>query len=384
MSGVAERYPWLDFAPERQLRADDPRLWMHLGEAKSKCEHLASTPLEPAVADQFHRVFLARGVQATTAIEGNTLELAEVEAAVEGTLRLPPSRLYLQREVQNVISLCNRFGKVAEATAITPALLCEINAGILAELAVDEHVQPDQVRRSADVTVGRYRPPRGADCPELVERYCAWLRRTRAELPDAERMEQSILAAILAHLYFAWIHPFGDGNGRGARMVEFLVLLDGGIPTPAAHLLSNHYNATRTEYYRQLDRAREPGGVHGFVAYALRGFVDQLRGQLAELRAHQRRLAWTAHVDRQFPGRAPADRRRRDLLIDLAAHGQSTPVQALHFLTERVRQAYGRRSYRTLERDVAALLAAGLLVEGADGNVRAAVERIDAFLPKRG
>ena len=51
-----------------------------------------------------------------------------------------------------------------------------------------------------------------------------------------------IIKAIVAHLYIAWIHPFGDGNGRTARLLELQILLNSNIPTPAAHLLSNHYN----------------------------------------------------------------------------------------------------------------------------------------------
>ncbi len=67
-------------------------------------------------------------------------------------------------------------------------------------------------------------------------------------------------SASLAHLYLAWIRPFGDGNGRTARLCEYLVLVTSGAPTSAAHLISNHCNKTRNEYYRQLQFASESGG----------------------------------------------------------------------------------------------------------------------------
>jgi hypothetical protein len=54
-----------------------------------------------------------------------------------------------------------------------------------------------------------------------------------------------LIAAVVAHVYFEWIHPFGDGNGRTGRLIELKLLLEAGVPQPAAHLLSNHYNATR-------------------------------------------------------------------------------------------------------------------------------------------
>jgi Fic family protein len=61
----------------------------------------------------------------------------------------------------------------------------------------------------------------------------------------------ALMKAILTHLYIAWIHPFGDGNGRTARLAELQILLAAGMPMPASHLLSNHYNTTRTDLYRQ-------------------------------------------------------------------------------------------------------------------------------------
>lgn len=49
-----------------------------LGEAASKCEHIAGVPLRPSVAQELHRLYLAKGALATTAIEGNTLTENEV------------------------------------------------------------------------------------------------------------------------------------------------------------------------------------------------------------------------------------------------------------------------------------------------------------------
>ncbi len=70
------------------------------------------------------------------------------------------------------------------------------------------------------------------------------------------RFAVTVAKAVLAHLYIAWIHPFADGNGRTARLVEFQILAQSGlIPLPAANLLRDHYNKTRDRYYAEL-RAR--------------------------------------------------------------------------------------------------------------------------------
>lgn len=50
----------------------------------------------------------------------------------------------------------------------------------------------------------------------------------------------------------------GDGNGRTARLMEFQLLLEGGLPTAACHLLSNYYNRTRSRYYTVLAQTSRP------------------------------------------------------------------------------------------------------------------------------
>lgn len=96
-----------------------------------------------------------------------------------------------------------------------------------------------------------------------------------------------IIRAVLAHLYLAWIHPFGNGNGRTARLIEFQLLL--GFPTPACHLLSNYYMRTCSRYYQVL---RETGKVEGypvwkFASYAIQGFVEELHGALDTIQRYQ-------------------------------------------------------------------------------------------------
>ena len=89
MRTFEQTHPWLSFRLD--LRQADWNLWMELGEAASKGEHLAGVPLQPAVAKRLHEIFLAKGAAATTAIEGNTVSEAQVLEHIRGTLKLPPS-----------------------------------------------------------------------------------------------------------------------------------------------------------------------------------------------------------------------------------------------------------------------------------------------------
>lgn len=57
-----DQHPYISFEFDtKSLGAD---VWLSLGEAMSKCQHLAGVPLKPARAQQMSAVYLARGVQA--------------------------------------------------------------------------------------------------------------------------------------------------------------------------------------------------------------------------------------------------------------------------------------------------------------------------------
>jgi Fic family protein len=193
----------------------------------------------------------------------------------------------------------------------------------------------------------------------------------------------AIIKAVVAHLYFAWIHPFGDGNGRTACLIEFQILLAVGVPTPAAHLLSNHYNQTRPDYYRQLDRASKSGGdVVPFLEYAAQGFIDGLREQLEVIREQQWDVAWRSYVHERFRDGGIAGKRQRDLALDLSKAKNPIKPSDVPKLTPRLAHAYAGRSAKTLHRDLLSLESMDLLERNADG-VRVKREIILAFLPWR-
>jgi Fic family protein len=190
----------------------------------------------------------------------------------------------------------------------------------------------------------------------------------------------------MAHLYIAWIHPFGDGNGRTARLVEFMLLLQGGVPAPAAHLLSNHYSLTRQAYYTELDQAGKSGGdVVPFILYATQGLLDGLRGQLAEIRHYQLQMIWRDHVSRVLeerkPGVSPEVRaRQRALVTALSERAGFVPISAIPMIATTLARAYATKTRKTLTRDLHALRDLELIEIGPEG-ARARIETILAFLP---
>jgi Fic family protein len=387
MATYEQTHRWITF--QLDLRSPTFEFWLLAGEALSKCEHLAGVALRPEAARRLMEVYLAKGVQATTAIEGNTLTEEQVLERIQGKLELPPSKAYLGVEVGNILEACNEIGKqyvAGELPPITPDLICGFNEHVLRNLHLDEQVQPGKIR-TYSVGVAYYRGAPPADVPELMRKLCDWLAQSWLEpldcyqQHDLQRLE-AILKAVIAHLYLAWIHPFGDGNGRTARLLEFYILVGAGVPFPAAHLLSNHYNQTRSEYYRQLSIASKSGGkVIPFCKYALQGFVDQLREQILAVRDEQLELFWQNHVHKTL-GESETGRRRTHVVLDLTNAARHVPRDKMTDVSPRVARDYARKDEKTLVRDLAELERLELIVKEKDG-YRAKTEVVLAYVPGR-
>lgn len=110
-------HPWLTCNLDlRRLEHTD---WLALGESVAKCAQIANAPLTPQVSADIHALYLAKGALATTAIEGNTLSEDEARAALAGSLKLPASREYLKRELDNIF-LPWQHGQAGNVPTISP------------------------------------------------------------------------------------------------------------------------------------------------------------------------------------------------------------------------------------------------------------------------
>lgn len=375
-----DSHPWLDFDAPAILQRLGPEVWMLLGEAKSKCEHIAGVPLMPHVAQEMHRIYLTKGVQATTAIEGNTLTEQEVRKRIEQDLSLPPSKEYLGQEIDNIVTACNQLMGPEWDGPVTSGQLEALNAAVLEGLPLGESVLPGRLREH-NVGVGSYRAPDVRFNHRLVDEFCAWLARSNEGVPTRLTLHYAILRAVLAHLYFVWIHPFGDGNGRTARLLEVQILLSAGVPTPAAHLLSNHYNETRSEYYRRLELASRGRDPSGFVLYAVQGFVDQLQEQLKWVRSQQLSVTWESYVYAQFRGQpSPSLQRRRALVFALSSQSEPVPKKAIRRLSPELAVAYATKTDKTISRDLNVLVDMKL-VRKVKWGYQACIDNLRAFMP---
>lgn len=379
-------HPWLTFSAD--LNDLGPTAWLLLGEAHSKLQHISGVALRPDISDWLNRIYLTKGVHATTAIEGNTLTEEQVGRIIDHDLKLPPSQDYLEQEVRNVVDACNRIVvEIASANPIplTTERIAAFNFDVLRGLELDDGVRPGEIRSDSVVVGSAYRGAPAEDCRFLLDRLCGWLNGPEFLVGenDPYAFTKVLIKAVLAHLYIAWIHPFGDGNGRTARLIEFQVLVESGVPLPAAHLLSDHYNLTRERYYRVLARTSRPTyPIAAFVEYALTGLVDGLRSQLDLIRVSQLDVTWENYVHDRFRDQeTPARRRQKHLALDLPSNGP-TPRSELRRVSARIAEEYAGKGTKTITRDINAVREMGL-IDVSRAGVKPNRSLVLAFLPVR-
>lgn len=360
MTSLSDRYPHIRF--QAQWRIGDELNYL-LGECDAMAYAISRAPLLPQYRNKLHGISLRKGAQATTAIEGNTLSEEDIER-VWNRETLPPSQAYQQKEVENVLNAFNTLLDeiVSEnVSLITPALLLRMHEMIGRDLGEHFTAVPGSFAQSQRV-VGPYKAPAPGDVEELVDRLCHWLR-AEFHFPN-QRFSQAVIQAIVTHVYVEWIHPFDDGNGRTGRLVEFYVLVRGGLPSLASHLLANHYNNTRPDYYRQLQRAKQERDLTAFLQYAVTGLRDGLAKAVTEVHQDALEQMWRVLVYERFAGKVIKNRAvfRRQRAVALALP-LDRPIRfdEIRQLTDELSAAYADASSRTLLRDIQELDALELI-----------------------
>lgn len=355
--------PWISF--QIDLRQFGNEFWILLGEAKSKCEHLTNVPLPPEEVEKLHKISMAKGVQATTAIEGNQKSLDEIQEIMKHPTRATPAKDYQVQELLNVLQAYNEVIEAIQAGSI-PILSIDtikhFNKLVLEDIELADHIVPGEFRHVSVAVGAVYRAPDWNQCERLLSEMCVWLNGSDFNGPAEMKIPAAIIKATLAHLYLAWIHPFGDGNGRTARLCEYLVLVSSGVPSSAAHLISNHCNETRDEYYRQLAFASKSGGdVKEFLRYCVKGFVKGLTDQLALLYTHHLRSEWKEYISQKVTGRDLRMRERRTLIAEALLFHEPVARKEIPMLSSRLMTIYTKAGPKTLARDLNELERIGLI-----------------------
>jgi len=300
-----------------------------LTEAKILYTTVSDLPIIPHWAAPIEEELIRRSIFGTAAIEGNPLSEEKVgEIVAEEPLDTPRQLEHFEQEIQNLKEAYNQF-VIRCVQGDSPVKLQEevirkVHAIVTNQLEdcqtnVPGNYRNERVRVGDKDHGGAYTPPKILpDIEVLMKTFIDWIN------SDEILSLEPIIRAALAHYYLGRIHPFRDGNGRTARIIEAHLLTCSGYKYVPV-MLSNFYYRNINEYFLTFSATEKDkhNDVTHFLVFMLRGFVESLRDIKDRIIYLIRRLALKDFY-LFLKGSSEINQRQYDLLILML--DQPTPV----------------------------------------------------------
>lgn len=261
-----------------ELRLLNPAFDSPLLDVVTELEHLRRLELKvttpPPVFLQLKRVFHLLESLASARIEGNHTTLAEyVEERVGGDASRDDQIL----EIRNLERAMDYVEEAVQpGTPITLQLIRELHSIAVKGLEREGDRHPG-AWRTAPVQIAHagHLPPEAIQVPAYMDELAAFINRDDPRKYD-------LMKVALAHHRFAWVHPFGNGNGRVVRLVTYALLIKYGFKVADGGRLLNPaavFCTDRRKYYDMLAHADQGtnAALEAWCTYVLDGVLTEIR-----------------------------------------------------------------------------------------------------------
>jgi Fic family protein len=178
-------------------------------------------PLSPRLADQIRGYYRVGVTYSSNALEGNTLTEIETKVVLEDGLTIAGKPLREHYEAEGHAEAFDKMLELAQKKTISERSILRIHELFYHRIDLENA----GIYRKVPVVIGgtEYVPPAPAKVPTRMKTFLARLPALRARVHPVE-------FAAHVHRGIVDIHPFVDGNGRTARLLMNLALLQAGYP----------------------------------------------------------------------------------------------------------------------------------------------------------
>ena len=237
----------------------------NVGAIDSAREVITSAPLVPAWEKRFQTDARTKIIHHGTHLEGNDLNLNEVEEILQPIGNTQP--IGKERDIQEIINYraVMDYLDTLKDIPLSRHILQEIHRLTVKSLLPDSesgHYRSVKVViRNTSTKEITFRPPAPTEVPFFIEELFTWLSSV-----DGQSVHPLLRAGIL-HYELVRIHPFTDGNGRTARAMALLLLFLEGYELKKFFALEEYYDNHPEEYYSALQSVVSTGETSTWLEY---------------------------------------------------------------------------------------------------------------------
>jgi Fic family protein len=178
-------------------------------------------PFSAHTVSELRRYFRIGLTWSSNALEGNTLTESETKAILEDGLTIGGKAMREHLEAMGHADAFDSMWTLSHHQTLTSSDVCALHR--LFYLRMDESNAGVYRNVPVLITGTDYIPPSPADVYKAMQVFDDWLAVESGALHPIER-------AFETHVKLVNIHPFIDGNGRTARLILNLVLMQNGYP----------------------------------------------------------------------------------------------------------------------------------------------------------
>ena len=268
--------------PTNWIKYERADLFEELSDAKAAVLALKTIPFQRRWVQEIQELQLKMEVGGSSGIEGAEFagdELDEAMRAADPTDLLTRS----QKQANAMAKVYKWISGIPDDRPINEELICSIHRAAVTGCD-DDHCSPGRIRESDhNITFGipKHRGATGG------EETASALQKLTTQALTTFRGHDPLIQALAFHYHLAAIHPFGDGNGRTARVIEALLLQRASLKDSLFVAMSNYYNEEKTTYLSSLAAVRAKGhDLTPFLKFGLKGIAIQ-SGRLTKLIKNQ-------------------------------------------------------------------------------------------------
>ena len=188
-----------------------------IDELKAKID--SHRPLSEDIVKQIQEYYKIGLTYSSNALEGNTLDLAETKVVIEDGLTINGKPMKDHLETLGHASAFNELLELAKSKTITEENIKNLHKIFYEKIDSDNagnYRQKPVIVTGADINF-----PLPKELNDKMQEFIS-------KLPQLKQDLHAIEYAAMVHALFVNIHPFIDGNGRVARLIMNLALLQNG------------------------------------------------------------------------------------------------------------------------------------------------------------